>query len=156
MQPTIHVIPTTVVCVLSQTMPYLEGFQRHKCHLYVLLSFALTCWLVRKLPCFVVMAELSYRLTSLLSHSQNDLSGFHLQLLVFPFIYPFNSRIRVLVQSSFANEEFRRISTTFQHHFKICLLWFLQKKNVAFTLISFAVLYWNEMIVYQCDCHLSY
>ena len=138
LQPTIHVIPTTVVCVLSQTMPYLEGFQRHKCHLYVLLSFALTCWLVRKLPCFVVMAELSYRLTSLLSHSQNDLSGFHLQLLLFPFIYPFNSRIRVLVQSSFANEEFRRISTTFQHHFKIC--GFYMKKNVAFALISFVVL----------------
>ena len=41
LQPTIHVIPTTVVCVLSQTMPYLEGFQRHKCHLYVLLCFDL-------------------------------------------------------------------------------------------------------------------
>ena len=103
-QPLVHVIPTTVVCVLSQTMPYLEGFQRHKCHLYVLLCFALTCWLVRKLPCFVVMAELSYRLTSLLSHSQNDLGGFHLHLLVFPFVYQFNSRIGVLVHSSFAND----------------------------------------------------
>ena len=29
--------------------PYLEGFQRHKCHLYVLLACA------KKLPCFVVM-----------------------------------------------------------------------------------------------------
>ena len=40
--------------------------------------------------------------------------GFHLHLLVFSFIYQFNSRIGVLVNSSFANDQFRRISTTFQ------------------------------------------
>ena len=31
-------------------------------------------------------------------------SGFHLHLLVFPFVYQFNSRIGVLVNSSFAND----------------------------------------------------
>ena len=30
--------------------------------------------------------------------------GFHLYLLVFPFVYQFNSRIGVLVKSSFAND----------------------------------------------------
>ena len=63
-----------------------------------------------------------------------------LHLLVFLFVYQFNFRIGVLVDSSFANDQFRRFSTTFQHNFKICLLWFLHKKNVAFTHISFAVL----------------
>ena len=56
---------------------------------------------------------------SLHKHSQRVTDGFHLQLLVFPFIYQFNSRIEVLVNSSFANDYFRRISTTFEHHFKI-------------------------------------
>ena len=32
------------------------------------------------------------------------IGGFHLQLLVFPFIHQFNSRIGVLVHSSFAND----------------------------------------------------
>ena len=32
------------------------------------------------------------------------LGGFHLHLLVFPFVYQFNSRIGVLVKSSFAND----------------------------------------------------
>ena len=58
--------------------------------------------------------------------------GFHLHFLVFPFVYQFNSRIGVLLQSSFANDQFRRISTTFQHHFKIFLLWFLHKKECSF------------------------
>ena len=30
--------------------------------------------------------------------------GFHLHLLVFPFVYQFNSRIGVLVHTSFAND----------------------------------------------------
>ena len=30
--------------------------------------------------------------------------GFHLHLLVFPFIYQFNSRIGIVVNSSFAND----------------------------------------------------
>ena len=32
------------------------------------------------------------------------IGGFHLHLLVFPFVYQFNSRIGVLVHSSFAND----------------------------------------------------
>ena len=36
--------------------------------------------------------------------SKFDLGRFHLHLLVFPFIYHFNSRIGVLVHSSFAND----------------------------------------------------
>ena len=44
------------------------------------------------------------------------------------------SRVGALVHSSLANDYFRRISTTFQHHLKICLLWFLHEKecNVCF------------------------
>ena len=60
------------------------------------------------------------------------IGGFHLHILVFPFIYKFNSRIGVLVYSSFATDQFRRISTTFQHHFKICLLQFFHEKECSF------------------------
>ena len=35
--------------------------------------------------------------------TKQDLGGFHPQLLVFPFVYPFNSRTGVLVHSSLAN-----------------------------------------------------
>ena len=58
--------------------------------------------------------------------------GFHLHLLVFPFDYRFHSRIEALVCSSFANDKFRWISTSFQHHFKICLLWLLHEKECSF------------------------
>ena len=63
--------------------------------------------------------------------------GFHLHLLVFPFVYKFNS-----IEQGFQSihDQFRRISTTFQHHCKICLLWFLHEKDCSFSLISFAVL----------------
>ena len=63
---------------------------------------------------------------------QNHLGGFHLHLLGFPFVYQFNSRKGVLFHSSFANDQFRRISTTFQHHFKICLLLLLNEKECSF------------------------
>ena len=49
----------------------------------------------------------------LISHILLVYGGFHLHLLVFPFVYQFNSRIGVLVNSSFANSYFRMISTTF-------------------------------------------
>ena len=58
--------------------------------------------------------------------------GFHLYLLVFPFVYQFYSIIEALVSSSFANDEFRRISVSFQHHFKIYLLWLLHEKECSF------------------------
>ena len=58
--------------------------------------------------------------------------GFYLHLLVFPFVYQFYSIIESLVSSSFANDEFRRISVSFQHHFKIYLLWLLHEKECSF------------------------
>ena len=66
--------------------------------------------------------------------------GFHIHLLVFPFVYQFTSRIGVLVNSSFEMTSSER----FQQHFNIIsksvCCGFYMKKNVAFTLISFAVL----------------
>ena len=44
---------------------------------------------------------------------------FHLHLLVFPFVYQFNFRTEALVCSSFADGQFRRISTSIHHNFKI-------------------------------------
>ena len=70
------------------------------------------------------------------------LGGFHLHLLVFPFVYQFNSRIGVLVHSSFANDYFRGISTSFHCHFKICLLWLLHEKQCSFYIHLF---YCTEM-----------
>ena len=66
------------------------------------------------------------------SLSISTLGGFHLHILVFSLVYQLNSRIGVLVQSSFANDQFRRISATFQHHFKIYLSWFLHEKECSF------------------------
>ena len=57
--------------------------------------------------------------------------GFHLHLLVLPFVYQFHSRIEALVCSSFENDYFRRISALFKHHFKICLLWLLHEKECS-------------------------
>ena len=47
------------------------------------------------------------------------LGGFHLHLLVFPFVYQFSSIIVALVHLSFANDYFRRISTSFQNSFVV-------------------------------------
>ena len=69
---------------------------------------------------------------SWLSSRQKIFGGFHLYLLVFPFVYQFYSIIEALVSSSFANDEFRRISVSFQHHFKIYLLWLLHEKECSF------------------------
>ena len=98
-------------------------------------------------------------LTGAVNVSENcnklHICGFHLHLLVFPFVYNFHFRIKVLDCLSFANDQFRRISASFQNLFVVirsCDSY--MKKNVAFTLISFAVL--NEVIVYQFKCHLSY
>ena len=67
--------------------------------------------------------------TILLMARQCEEDGFHLHRLVLPFVHQFNFRIEVLVYSSFGNDQLRKISTTFQHHFKIWLLWFLHKKE---------------------------
>jgi hypothetical protein len=68
--------------------------------------------------------------------------GFHLHRLVCPFVYQFNFRLGILVHS-------------FQHHFKKILLWFYMKKNVAFTLISFTVLKWDDCLSVQLPFELS-
>ena len=49
-----------------------------------------------------------------------------------------------------------KMSTSFQHHFKICLLWVLDEKNVAFLLISFAVLNWDERLWVQLPFDLPF
>ena len=88
----------------------------------------------------------------LLTFFTNIMVGFIYTFLVFPFVYQFNSRIEILVISSFASSE------GFHQHFSIIsksvYCDFYMKKNVALTLIS--LLYWNERIVYQFNCHLSY
>ena len=90
--------------------------------------------LVSKKSQFYSSLEIQVWLTTfgreLIPASKMACGGFHLHLLVFPFVYQFNSRIGVLVHSSFANDQFRKISTTFQHHFKICL--FLYEKECSF------------------------
>ena len=63
--------------------------------------------------------------------------GFHLHLLVFPFVYQFKSRkIHHFLQMT--------SSEGFQHHLsmipKFVCCGFYMKKKVAFTLIAFAVL----------------
>ena len=73
------------------------------------------------------------------------MGGSHLHLLVFPFVYQFHSRIETIVCSSFANDKFRRISASFHHHFKICLLWLLHEKEC----IYFAVLKWDVCLSVQ-------
>ena len=83
------------------------------------------------------------------THQVMNTAGFHLHLLVFPFVYWFNSMIVVLAQSSFANDG----SEEFQQHFSItsksvCCGSYM-KKNVAFTLISFVVLIWNDCLSVQ-------
>ena len=49
-----------------------------------------------------------------------------------PFGFIFGLSVQVLFCSSFANYWFKRISARFQHHFRICLLWFLHKKECTF------------------------
>ena len=57
--------------------------------------------LLLKMECFRGYYEQFLQNKLFLKH---DLGGFHLQLLVFPFVYQFNFRIGVLVNSSFAND----------------------------------------------------
>ena len=80
-----------------------------------------------------------------------DVGGFHLYLLVFPFVYQFYSRIEALVSSSLAKG--------FQHHFNIiskfvCCGCYM-KKNAAFALISFAVLKWHECLSFELPFELT-
>ena len=71
----------------------------------------------------------------------NNKGGCHLHLLVFAFVYQFNSRIVALVYLQMTSSE------GFQHHFKkICCDCYI-KKTLAFTLISFAVLKWDNCLL---------
>ena len=59
--------------------------------------------------------------------------GFHLHLLLFPFVYQFHSRTEALVCSSFANKwlvqkDFSIISTSFQTLFVVIVTW----KRISF------------------------
>ena len=65
---------------------------------------------------------------------------FHLHILVFPFVYQFNSRIVALICSSFANDyipqkDFNIILASFQNLLVVVFTW----KRITFTLTSFAV-----------------
>ena len=72
--------------------------------------------------------------------------GFPLYLLVFPFVYQFNSRIEALVCSKSVHHLQMTSSEGFQHPLAIiseyvcCGCYMI--KNVAFTPVSFAVLKW--------------
>ena len=82
-----------------------------------------------------------------------DLGGFHLHLLVFPFVCQFSYRIGVLVHS-FASSE------GFQQHFSIISKFvycgFYIKKNVTFTLISFTLLKWDDCLSVQLQFEFRY
>ena len=54
------------------------------------------------------------------------IGGFHLHILVFPFVYQFHSRIEAVHHLQMTS------SDGFQHHFKICLLWLLHEKECSF------------------------
>ena len=83
------------------------------------------------------------------SSRASNTGWFHLHILVFPFVYQFNSRIGVLVRSSFAN--FNNISASFQNLFIVVFT-----SKIMQPLHSSLLLYWNEMNVYYFNCHLSY
>ena len=79
------------------------------------------------------------------------------------FIYTFYSSLSST--SSFLEQGFQsiyhlqmtlqKISTTFPHHFKICLLQFYTSKPMQL-LHSSLLLYCNEINIYQFNCHLNY
>ena len=78
-----------------------------------------------------------------------DIDEFHLQLLVFHFVYRFHSRIcrgynLLIICKWQVQEDFSIISASF----RISLLTLLHEKNVAFTLISFA-LKWDDCLSVQ-------
>ena len=67
-----------------------------------------------------------------------------------PFhLWFFDSIIEALFSSSFANDYFRRISSSFQDHFKIYLLWFLHEKNCSFYTYLFWCTEMRSQIIHQ-------
>ena len=78
---------------------------------------------------------------------------FHLCLFNFPFIYQFHFLMTTLVKSAFWNPADLLIFKSFQQHFSIISKFvccgFYIKKDVAFTLISFALLKWHQCLSVQ-------
>ena len=58
--------------------------------------------------------------------------SFHLCLFDFHFIYQFYFLLSTLVKSAFWIPDGLLIFKSFQHHFNVCLLWFLHKKRSSF------------------------
>ena len=85
--------------------------------------------------------------------------SFHLCLFDFPFIYQFYFLMTTLVKSAFWNPADLLIFKSFQQHFSIISKFvccgFYIKKDVAFTLISFALMKWNDCSLVQLPFELS-
>ena len=89
-----------------------------------------TCFSIHHQQCKLPSAHSCWNdLKNMAFQVLNGIGGFHLHILVFPFVYQFNSRIVALVYSSFHQ---MTSSGEFQHHFKICLLLFLYEKECSF------------------------
>ena len=84
---------------------------------------------------------------------ETDGDSFHLSLFDFHFIYQFYFLMTTLVKSAFWNPADLLILKSFQHHFSIISKFvccgFYIKKDKAFTLISFALLKWDECLSVQ-------
>ena len=81
------------------------------------------------------------------------LDSFHLCLFDFPFIYQFYSMMNTLLKPTCWNPADLLIFKSFQQHFSIISKFvccgFYIKKDVAFTLISFALLKWHQCLSVQ-------
>ena len=84
------------------------------------------------MTCLLVWHELSIKWSNISKSNFTMKTAYLLKVgfiythSVFPLVYWFNSRIGVLFHL------IQKISTTFQHHSKICLLWFLHQKECSF------------------------
>jgi hypothetical protein len=89
-----------------------------------------------------------------------DCDGFHLHLLVFPFLYQFNSRIGILYRPLPIHHLQITTSKGFPQRFSIIskkfCCGFYMKKKVAFTLISFTVLKWYDCLSVQLPFELPF
>ena len=84
---------------------------------------------------------------------EDNMDSFHLCLFDFPFIYQFHFLMTTLVKSAFWNPADLLIFKSFQQHSSIISKFvccgFYIKKDVAFTLISFALLKWHQCLSVQ-------
>ena len=93
---------------------------------------------------FVVSANWHLKFAELrqLWKSEIYFGGFHLHLLVFPFVYQNRGSSLFIICKLLVQKDFSIISI-----FVCCDCY--MKKNVAFTLISFAVLKWDDCLSVQ-------